>query len=79
MYPLKLLVYSCICSEEAKFVPWVGWPVVFFAPECRAIWQLLVSDWVLSELLVSNKGKALHSRILVGFSVCLVVSSESKV
>lgn len=76
--PLKLLVHSCICSEEAKCVPWGGWPVIFFAPECRTIWQLLVSDSVLSELLVSTIGKVLHSRILAGFSVCLVTPSESQ-
>lgn len=78
VYPLMLLVHSCIFSEEARFVPWGRWPVVVFAPECRTIWQLLVSDTVLSELLVSTKGKVPHSRILAGFSVCLMVPSESK-
>lgn len=78
VYPLTLLVHSCICSEAAKFVPWGGWPVVFFAPESRTIWLLLMSDSILSELLVSTKGKALHSRVLVGFSVCLVAHSESQ-
>lgn len=78
VYPLELLVHSCVCSEEAKFVPWGGWPVIFFAPECRAIWLLVVSDSVLSKLLVSTKGKALHSRILTGFSVCLMALSESQ-
>lgn len=37
-----------------------------------------MSDSILSELLVSTKGKALHSRVLVGFSVCLVAHSESQ-
>lgn len=78
VYSLKLLVSSCICSEEAKFVPWGGWPVIFFSPECRTIWQLLVSDSVLLELLVSTKGRVLHSRFLAGFSLCLMTPSESQ-
>lgn len=75
---LKLLVHSCVCSE-AKSVPWGGWPVTFFAPECRAIWQLLESESAPSELLVFAKGKAPHPRILLGFSTCLRVHSESQV
>lgn len=78
VYPLKLPVHSCICSEAAKSAPWGGWPVVSFAPECRTTGQLLVSDLVLSKLLVSTQGKVLHSRVLAGFSVCLVAPSESQ-
>lgn len=74
--PLKLLVHSC---SEDKSVPWGGWPVTFFAPECRPIWQLLESEPAPSELLVFANGKVPHSTILLGFSTCLRVHWESQV
>lgn len=75
---LLLLGHSCIRSEKAKSVPWGGWSVTFFAPECRTIWWLLLSESAPSVLLVSAEGKVLQSRILPGFSVCLVTDSVSE-